>query len=170
MKILHGNSTTDVENINKNIEYGKNVFILVYMDGCGPCMAIKPEWDKMAKELSGSPDLNDIVIADVNKNFMDKLKYIGDIDGFPTIKHICKKGKYVKAYEESNVKKKDRSAESFKEWIKNHDKQLGGSPYKLLKRLSAKKRSNKKSAKKRKRTLKYKKSKNKTKNKTKKKY
>jgi thiol-disulfide isomerase/thioredoxin len=139
MKVLSGNSKTDVDEINKSVEDGKNVFILVYMDGCGPCMATKPEWHKMANELSGS---DDIVIADVNKNFMGDLKYIRDIDGFPTIKHIGKKGKYVKAYEDSNVKQKDRSAESFKEWIKNHDKQLGGSPYKLLKRLS-KKRSNK---------------------------
>ena len=144
-----------MDTINNTIEDGKNVFILVYMDGCGPCMATKPEWDKMAQELSGSPD-NNIVIADVNKNFMNDLKYIGDIDGFPTIKHIGKKGKHVQAYEDSNIKQKDRSAESFKEWIKTHDKQMGGSPYKLLKRLSTKKRSNKsnkKKSKKRKRKL-----------------
>lgn len=145
MKVLSGNSKIDVDEINKSVEDGKNVFILVYMDGCGPCMATKPEWHKMANELTGS---DDIVVADVNKNFMGDLKYIGDIDGFPTIKHIGKKGKHVKAYEDSNVKTKDRSAESFKEWIKNHDKQLGGSPYKLLKRLSkksnTKKRCNKK--------------------------
>lgn len=156
MKILHGNSRTDMDTINNTIEDGKNVFILVYMDGCGPCMATKPEWNKMAQDLSDSPDLNDIVVADVNKNFMNDLKYIGDIDGFPTIKHISKKGTHVKAYEDSNIKKKDRSAESFKEWVKNHDRQLGGSPYKLLKRLSAKKRSNKSKSKRRKRKKKSK--------------
>jgi thiol-disulfide isomerase/thioredoxin len=150
MKVLSGNSKTDVDEINKSVEDGKNVFILVYMDGCGPCMATKPEWHKMSRELSES----DIVIADVNKNFMGDLKYIGDIDGFPTIKHIGKKGKYIKAYEDSNVKTKDRSAESFKEWIKNHDKQLGGSPYKLLKRLSkkTKKKSSKKKSKRKKKS------------------
>ena len=147
MKVLSGNSKTDVDEINKSVEDGKNVFILVYMDGCGPCMATKPEWHKMSKELSGS---DDIVVADVNKNFMGDLKYIGDIDGFPTIKHIGKNGKHVKAYEDSNVTTKDRSSESFKEWIKNHDKQLGGSPYKLLKRLSKKKSNKSKSKRKRK--------------------
>ena len=142
MKVLHGNDLSGVNEINKMIEDGKNVFVLIYMDGCGPCMQTKPKWDQMAQDLSNPEIEDDIVIADVNKNYMNDLKHIGDIDGYPTMKHIGKKGQHVKAYEDSHVKQKDRSPESFKEWIKTHDKLMGGSPLKLLKRLS--KRTNKK--------------------------
>lgn len=141
MKVLHGDDLSGVSEINKMIEDGKNVFILVYMDGCGPCMQTKPKWDKMAQDLSVPETEDDIVIADVNKNYIKDLKHIGDIDGYPTMKHIGKKGQHVKAYEDSNVQTKDRSPESFKEWIKNHDKQMGGSPSKLLKRLSKRTKS-----------------------------
>lgn len=145
MKVLHGNDLSGVSEINKMIEDGKNVFILVYMDGCGPCMQTKPKWDKMAQDLSIPEKEDDIIIADVNKNFMKDLKHIGDIDGYPTMKHIGKKGHHVKAYEDSNVQTKDRSPESFKEWIKNYDKQIGGSPSKLLKRLSKRSKRKRKS-------------------------
>lgn len=131
----------NIEQIDKYIEGGKDVFVLIYMEGCGPCIATRPEWNKI-KEALGSKYYanNNIVVADVDKDLISSLKYIGDIDGFPTIKYISKNGQHVECYENSNISKKDRSVESFVEWIEskiNKREMKGGasSPYHLVKRL-----------------------------------
>ena len=54
----------DKNNVNKFLGKNKNsistlerylqkdhVFILIYMEGCGPCNATRPEWSKMAHTL-----------------------------------------------------------------------------------------------------------------------
>ena len=128
----YDNSNKNIEDINKYIEEDKNVFILIFMHGCGPCNQTRPEWDKIKKVLDKKyKNNNNIVIVDVNKNYINDLKYIGDIDGFPTIKYISNKGKNVENYE------KDRLVKSFVEWIeskinanKKTNTQLGGKKYK----------------------------------------
>ena len=51
MLFLHINSEKDVSKIDKLIKQGKDVFILVYMEKCGPCNATRPEWDKIETAL-----------------------------------------------------------------------------------------------------------------------
>lgn len=118
MHILHINSEKDVGNIDKMIEQGNDVFILVYMEGCGPCNATRPEWAKLESALKNQYSKKDnLVVVDINKDFMSNIKYIGAIDGFPTMKYIGNNGKTVEAYENSSVNKKDRSVSSFINWI-----------------------------------------------------
>lgn len=120
MHILHINSEKDVSKVDKMIKQGKDVFILVYMEGCGPCNATRPEWSKIESALKDQYAKNDkLVVIDINKDFMSKFKHIGPIDGFPTMKYIGNYGKTVEPYENSSVKKKDRSVSSFINWIES---------------------------------------------------
>ena len=118
MYILHIDSEKNVSEIDKMIKQGKDVFILVYMEGCGPCNATRPEWAKIGSALKEQYAKNDkLVIVDINKDFLSNIKYIGNIDGFPTMKYISNNGKTIESYENSSVKKKDRSVTSFINWI-----------------------------------------------------
>lgn len=120
MYILHINSEKDVSRIDKMIKQGKDVFMLVYMEGCGPCNATRPEWAKIESALKDQYANNDkLVVIDVNKDFMSSIKHIGKVDGFPTMKYIGNYGKTVESYEDSSVKKKDRSVSSFINWIES---------------------------------------------------
>lgn len=120
MHILHINSEKDVSKIDKMIKQGNDVFILVYMEGCGPCNATRPEWAKIESALKDQYAKNDnVVVIDINKDFVSGIKHIGKIDGFPTMKYIGNYGKTVESYEDSSVNKKDRSVSSFINWIES---------------------------------------------------
>jgi UDP-N-acetylglucosamine 2-epimerase len=160
------NSDVNINEINNFIEDDKDIFILVFMHGCGPCNNTRPEWNKIKNLLIKKyKNNNNIVIVDVNKEYLPKLKYIGDVDGFPAIKYISNYGKNIETYEESNIKNKDRSANSFVNWIEsniNKKKTIqngAGSVFDVINRLLN--QSNKKKSQKKKKN--YKKAKRKSK-------
>ena len=120
MYILHINSENEAVKIDEYVKKGSDVFILVYMEGCGPCNATRPEWAKIESALKGHYSKNNkLVVVDINKNFLSNVKHIGNIDGFPTMKYIGKYGKIVETYENSAIKHKDRSVTSFINWIES---------------------------------------------------
>lgn len=120
MHILHINSGKDVNKIDKFIKNGSDVFILVYMEGCGPCNATRPEWEKIETALKHQYAKNNkLVVIDVNKDYLSDIKHIGKVDGFPTMKYIGSNGSIIEPYESSSVKKKDRSVTSFINWIES---------------------------------------------------
>lgn len=120
MHILHINSEKDVSKIDKMIKQGNDVFILVYMEGCGPCNATRPEWAKLESALKDQYAKNNkVAIIDVNKDFLSGIKLIGEIDGFPTMKYIGNNGKMIESYENSSIRNKDRSVSSFINWIES---------------------------------------------------
>ena len=123
MRVLHINSEKDVKKIDtldNLIKNNSDVFILIYMDGCGPCNATRPEWNKLEHVLKEQYEKKDnLVIVDFNKNFLPKLKSIGSIDGFPAMKYIKNNGKDIETYENSSIGKKDRSLNSFINWIES---------------------------------------------------
>jgi hypothetical protein len=121
MLLLHIDSEKDADMIDKLVQQGKHMFVIVYMVGCGPCNATRPEWSKMGNALSKRYKYdNDLVIADVNKDFMHLIKHIGNIDGFPTMKYISENGQHIQLYEDSNIKTKDRSVDSFINWVESN--------------------------------------------------
>jgi thiol-disulfide isomerase/thioredoxin len=134
MIFLHINdSMKDIELFNKYVQEGKHVFVLIFMEGCGPCEETKPKWKQIETQLSKQyKNNNDIVVADINKNLLEFIQIVGSIEGFPTMKYIHKKGAKMETYEESNITTKDRSTSSFIQWIENKvkhvsvDKQKGG--------------------------------------------
>jgi thiol-disulfide isomerase/thioredoxin len=140
---------------NKNvvddmIKNNKHVFIIIYMEGCGPCNATRPEWSKMAHTLQKQYANNkEIAIIDLNKDLLPLVKNVGDVSGFPTMKYITDKGHTIESYEDSAVKNKDRSVDSFINWVES--KVLKGKivstnmpgPEHVYKRLSKKERTRK---------------------------
>ena len=147
--------------VDDMIKGKKHVFILIYMEGCGPCNATRPEWSKMAHTLQKQYSKNkDVVIIDINKDLLSSIKGIGSIDGFPTMKYISNKGHTVENYEDSSIKNKDRSADSFINWVES--KVLNGKifstnfsgPQHVYKRLSKKHNANNKKTRKTRKTRK----------------
>ena len=115
MHVLHIDSKKDVEKVDKFVKQGKDVFILVYMKGCGPCNATRPEWEMLETALKDQYAKNDnLVIIDINKDYLSSIKHLGNVDGYPTIKYIGKRGTVVEPYE-----KGERSVSSFISWIES---------------------------------------------------
>lgn len=143
MLFLHINSEKDVSKIDKLIKQGKDVFILVYMEKCGPCDATRPEWDKIESALKEQYAKNNkLVVIDVNKNYLPKIKHIGSIDGFPTLKYIGDHGKTIETYENSSINTKDRSVSSFITWIETKGNNMisttpTSSPNQVYKRIAS---------------------------------
>jgi hypothetical protein len=128
MVFLHIDKTNFKKNGNKLIsdlerymsEKKNQIFMLIFMEGCGPCIATRPEWNKI-KNILSSDFLNrkDIIIASVDHTFADNLKHLTSKPaGFPTMRYITNAGKNVENYEDSEISNKDRTIDSFVEWIK----------------------------------------------------
>ena len=95
-------------------------FILIFMEGCGPCNATRPEWKKMKNVLNKDfLNRNDIVIASIDHQLAEGLKNLTTKpSSFPTMIFITNSGKDVENYEDSAINNKDRTIDSFVEWIK----------------------------------------------------
>jgi len=120
MIIKHIKDESNAMEIDEYVNKGNHVFILVYMVGCGPCNATRPEWAKLESALKDQyANKDDVVIIDVDQTLMSNVKSIGSVEGFPTMKYIANKGLTVEAYEDSGIKKKDRSVDSFINWIES---------------------------------------------------
>lgn len=115
-------SGADLDEYNNYVNNGKKAFVLIFMDGCGPCGETLPKWKKIELEIQDKinhPTYNDVIVASINKNLLDQVNHIGNVEGFPTIKYIGKNGGIVESYEDSPIITKDRSTSSFIEWIEN---------------------------------------------------
>lgn len=118
MVILNASDPDTAKKINDIIKNAKHVFILVYMVGCGPCNATRPEWKKMCQALENKYLSNDnVAILDLDSKFMNEVKGIGDINGFPSMKYISNNGNNIELYEDSNIPDKKRTSDSFINWI-----------------------------------------------------
>jgi hypothetical protein len=112
----------DLDEYNNYVNNGKHAFVLIFMEGCGPCSETLPKWKNIEVEMQGKynrPNYNDVIVASINKNLLDKVNHIGNIEGFPTMKYIGKNGGIVEPYEESKIVRKDRSTSSFINWIEH---------------------------------------------------
>ena len=111
----------DVKELNSFIEQGKQIFILFYMEGCGPCNATRPEWKKIENILKKKYNQNqNIVIAEVDQALISKIPLLKkQPSGFPTMFYITNNGNLLEDYEESDILLKDRSIDSFIDWIES---------------------------------------------------
>ena len=154
-----------IELFNKHMKNPKGkTFILIFMEGCRPCKATRPEWEKLENVLDHDfMDKNHIAIADVDMELTKHLDSVQEPPGFPTMRFISNNDNQlvVENYEDSNIASKDRSVDSFIEWIKEKTrepnvtrpemKQFGGKRRRKSKRRSKRtKKNNKKSRKTRK--------------------
>jgi ribosomal protein L34 len=117
----------EIENINNDVGSGKHIFLFLFMDGCGPCNQTKPQWKKIQKMLKNSHgNREDVVIATINQKLFENLKNAGkEPMGYPCLRYI--KCPSVEEYEDSSIQNKDRTTESFINWIESKiQKQQGG--------------------------------------------
>lgn len=129
MIFLHITPTSNNSHVlNKHIKDGKDVFVLVYMDGCGPCEATKPEWLKLKSALEKKyQHFNNVVVADVNSKVLDQMHYIKNVKGYPTMLYICKRGKHTEPFENGKHVNKERTVDAFVAWIESNVK-----PYNVM--------------------------------------
>ena len=124
MKFLNINDDTkkQIDELNHHIQQKDKIFILFYMNGCGPCEATRPEWKKIQNVLEDKyAEKSDYIIVDIDQNLMSKIKNLKDTpQAFPTIRYM--QGNEYKQYE------KNRDVDSFVEWIEDNmmQKQNGG--------------------------------------------
>lgn len=110
-----------LEKINKHLSNkDAKIFMLIYMEGCGPCNETRPEWSKLKNVLSNNfLNKENIVIVSIDKDLFGKLKHANkEPMSFPTIRFITNAGENIQTYEDSEVSNKDRKIDSFVEWIK----------------------------------------------------
>jgi hypothetical protein len=128
MEFLHINSSNNnAPQFDKMINDGKHVFVLIYMEGCGPCNATRPEWTKIENilgQLQQKIKYTGVVVADVDQIVCNNIKHISDLSGFPTIRYISDRGNIVENYDN------DRSIDSFIKWIDSkHGNFVDNTPY-----------------------------------------
>lgn len=138
MVFLKVNEENDdkIKNFKKYYSSPTKIFMLIYMNGCGPCNATKPEWAKLENVLKKYADDESVAIVDMDKDILPKLelKDFKEPVGFPTIVKIHNKKQ--KSYEDSphlSDEEKDRTVDSFVKWIEKElkngeieEKQDGG--------------------------------------------
>ena len=110
-----------IDKLNKHLSNkDAKIFILFYMEGCGPCNETRPEWSKLRNVLSNDfLNKEDIVIISIDKDLYSKLKNANkEPMSFPTIRFMTTAGEKTQTYEDSEVSNKDRTIDSFVEWIK----------------------------------------------------
>ena len=124
MKFLHINNSNDIgktsdliRELKNGVETGKDIFILIYMEGCGPCNSVRPEWKKLENIFKNSRNQN-VMIVDIDKDILEKAKtIIKEPIGFPTIQYITNRGEFQEDFEKSNISNKKREIDAFEEWI-----------------------------------------------------
>lgn len=110
-----------IKKVNSHLSKNDNkLFILFFMEGCGPCNETRPEWSKLQNVLSEDfLQKPDIAIVAIDKDLFGKLKRIKrEPNGFPTMRFITNSGNTEENYEDSDISTKDRKIDSFVEWIK----------------------------------------------------
>ena len=101
--------------INKFLKSGKNAFVLIYMDGCGPCMNTHPKWLELESDFK---DQDDIGVFDIEMSNLGEINHEGlkrNIAGYPTMRHVH--GDSASEYEKCENISHDRTHESFVDWI-----------------------------------------------------
>jgi len=114
---INKKNENNFKNSLDNLLKKDHVFILIYMEGCGPCNQVRPEWEKLKNVLKKYKNNDKIIIIDIDNDSLEKLNSLSPPSSFPTIKYITNKGNIMENYEDSNISLKDRSIDSFVEWI-----------------------------------------------------
>jgi len=131
-----------IDKLNKLIHKDNSrVFILYYMEGCGPCNATRPEWEKLKNVFKKYENNEDIVVVDIDQILSNKLKGLKEPNSFPTIRYITDNGKHSENYEDSEIKTKDRSIDSFSDWINVKTRKMKGGKRGKSKKVTMKKRN-----------------------------
>ena len=118
MSVVHFNEE-NARDLNQSIPK-KKVFLLIYMEGCKPCMKMKPEWAKI-ENIFKKQDKN-ILIGDIERTHLpqlNNLKY--EVNSFPTILYLSKNNN-VETFEDAGFQ--ERNIDNFMKWINTKCKKI----------------------------------------------
>ena len=108
------NNKVPIQELNKLIASGKDVFVLIYKEGCPPCNETRPEWSKLYTNREVMK--KDVVVVDIDKDLIEHIHNLKKEPlGYPTMRYI--RGNTFEDYEDSPIQTKDRSIDSFVMWI-----------------------------------------------------
>ena len=92
----------------------KHGVVLFYMDGCGHCENMKPDWNKVIDELKDKYK-DEIILGAIESSDMDMFKKSGispSVSGFPTILYF-----HPNNITRHDIYNGDRSYADLKKWI-----------------------------------------------------
>lgn len=145
-EIIHVNDSSSVDKYNNRVD-SMPALVFFYMENCGHCQMMKPEWHKFEEKVRSDTShdkKDDILIAKINSNYLSMIEGHNSVDGFPTIVHLDK-GKKVSEFS------KERTLKGFEKYLdeieKKHSKKThhkGGSRRRSYRKKS-KSRSNSRS-------------------------
>ena len=127
---INVNSPGDALNLSNLLKDGEWM-VLYYAEWCGHCKTMKPEWNKVVNKMKKHNNIN---IAEIESNHIDKLSNKPTIQGFPTIK-MYNNGKEVANFEDERVADK---MEKFALHNSNNSKNLKLKNFKSLKKINNK--------------------------------
>ena len=68
---------------------GKEIYVFVYMEECGHCKVVRPDWEKIEKNIKKEFPKAHFVVTKVERKYISNLKkYLGNITSFPTFLKI----------------------------------------------------------------------------------
>ena len=90
----------------------KSCFAMFHMEGCGHCVMLRPEWDKMKKKVDSS-----LILAEIDSNYSREITNLtgGEVVGFPTLM-VIKGGR--KAFEYNRERKEKEMLKFVRETFK----------------------------------------------------
>ena len=96
-------------------------FMLIFMEGCGPCNATRPEWKKLQNVLPADfLNRKDVAIVSVDHIMADNITHLNPKpSSFPTMRYITNSGHTSENYEDCDIDVKDRQIDSFVKWMEN---------------------------------------------------
>ena len=94
------------------IEKKKSCFAMFHMEGCGHCVMLRPEWEKMKKNVKSS-----LILAEIDSNYSREVTNLtgGEVVGFPTLM-VIKGGR--KAFEYNRERKEKEMLKFVRETFK----------------------------------------------------
>lgn len=111
-----------VAELNKLMSVKNNkTFMLIFMEGCGPCNATRPEWKKLQNVLPADfLNRKDVAIVSVDHIMADNITHLNPKpSSFPTMRYITNSGHTSENYEDCDIDVKDRQIDSFVKWMEN---------------------------------------------------
>ena len=107
MDFLDVKDNDSLKELEKHYENGMNVFVLIFMNGCGPCNETKPKWQELKNKK-----WDNTIVSQIDKDLIkssDGVFNLENVIGFPTIRHYSKNKK--EDYDG------DRTTDAFEKWI-----------------------------------------------------
>ena len=85
------NKSQVIRDFTQAYNQGKQLFIFVYMNGCGHCETVKPIWDKVNRDIEHNSSYSNVKMIKIEQDDLKYFsKYIKPINSFPTFLFLSK--------------------------------------------------------------------------------